>query len=102
MVLDDTPMWSLSPGRRATDLSPSERRMTKSLYDLVWQRRARLLGVTRQEVLSSIRDESQFVRIRDPYGASQMLNWMPAIMKRRREQLTNVAVAESRFRRSIC
>jgi predicted nucleic acid-binding protein len=65
MVLVDTPVWSLSLRRRAIDLSVSERRITQSLYDLVRQRRVRLLGPTRQEVLSGIREESQFLRIRD-------------------------------------
>ena len=65
MVLVDTPVWSLSLRRRAIDLSPAERRITQSLYDLVRQHRVRLLGSTRQEVLSGIREESQFLRIRD-------------------------------------
>ena len=65
MVLVDTPVWSLSLRRRAADLSPFERRVTQSLYDLVRERRVRLLGPTRQEVLSGIREESQFLRIRD-------------------------------------
>jgi predicted nucleic acid-binding protein len=64
MVLVDTPIWSLSLRRRAIDLTPEERRITKNLYDLVQQQRARLLGSTRQEVLSGIREESMFLRIR--------------------------------------
>jgi predicted nucleic acid-binding protein len=65
MVLVDTPIWSLSLRRRAIDLSPSERRVTQNLYHLVRQNRVKLLGSTRQEVLSGIREESQFLRIRD-------------------------------------
>jgi predicted nucleic acid-binding protein len=65
MVLVDTPVWSISLRRRLIDLSPSERRITQSLHDLVRQRQVRLLGSTRQEVLSGIRDEGQFLRIRD-------------------------------------
>jgi predicted nucleic acid-binding protein len=65
MVLVDTPIWSLSLRRKAIDLSPSERRITRNLYELVRQSRVRLLGPTRQEVLSGIREESQFLRIRD-------------------------------------
>jgi predicted nucleic acid-binding protein len=65
MVLVDTPVWSLSLRRRVADLSPSERRVTQNLYDLVQRRMVRLLGPTRQEVLSGIREESQFSRIRD-------------------------------------
>jgi predicted nucleic acid-binding protein len=65
MVLVDTPVWSLSLRRRVADLSLSERRVTQNLYDLVQRRTVRLLGPTRQEVLSGIREESQFLRIRD-------------------------------------
>jgi predicted nucleic acid-binding protein len=65
MVLVDTPVWSLSLRRKAIDLAPGERRITKNLYDLVRQERVRLLGSTRQEVLSGIREESTFLRIRD-------------------------------------
>ncbi len=65
MVLVDTPIWSLSLRRRDIDWSPSERRVTQSLYHLVRQNRVKLLGSTRQEVLSGIREESQFLLIRD-------------------------------------
>jgi predicted nucleic acid-binding protein len=65
MVLVDTPIWSLSLRRRAVDLSFIERRLTQALYELIRQRNVQLLGATRQEVLSGIREESQFRRIRD-------------------------------------
>jgi len=65
MVLVDTPIWSLSLRRRAADLSPHEQLVTKNLYDLVQQQRVSLLGSTRQEVLSGIREESMFLRIRN-------------------------------------
>jgi predicted nucleic acid-binding protein len=65
MVLVDTPIWSLALRRRAVDLSPVERRLTQALYQLIGQRNVQLLGATRQEVLSGIRDASQFRRIRD-------------------------------------
>jgi predicted nucleic acid-binding protein len=65
MVLVDTPVWSLSLRRKTVDLAADERRITKNLYDLVQQKRVLLLGSTRQEVLSGIREESTFLRIRD-------------------------------------
>ena len=68
MVLVDTPVWSLSLRRRAVDLSEPERRLTQTLYRLVREGQVQLLGPTRQEVLSGIRDESQFRRIRDHLG----------------------------------
>jgi len=68
MVLVDTPVWSLALRRRAVDLSPAELRVTQSLYELVGQHQVKLLGSTRQEVLSGIREEPQFQRIRDHLG----------------------------------
>lgn len=65
MVLVDTPIWSVALRRRTVDLSSQERLITKSLYELVRQGRVKLLGPTRQEVLSGIRDQSTFARIRE-------------------------------------
>jgi len=68
MVLVDTSIWSLSLRRRAVDLSDEERILTQTLYRLVKEGQVQLLGSTRQEVLSGIREESQFRRIRDHLG----------------------------------
>lgn len=65
MILVDTPMWSLALRRRAADLSATEQSLTRTLYELVSHHRVQLLGSTRQEVLSGIREPSQFHRIRD-------------------------------------
>jgi predicted nucleic acid-binding protein len=65
VILVDTSIWSLSLRRRAVDLSAHERTLTKSLYDLIKTRQAQLLGATRQEVLSGIREGGQFRRIRE-------------------------------------
>lgn len=69
MVLVDTPVWSLALRRRAVDLGSEERLLTQALYELVREGRVQLLGATRQEVLSGIRDESQFRRIRNDLRA---------------------------------
>jgi predicted nucleic acid-binding protein len=68
MVLVDTPVWSLSLRRRAVDLSDYERLLTRTLYELVQRSQVQLLGSARQEVLSGIREDSQFRRIRDHLG----------------------------------
>src|SRR5579862_2068002 len=65
MVLVDTPVWSLALRRRTIDLSTAEQDLTQGLYQLVQQHRVSLLGSTRQEIISGIREESQFRRIRD-------------------------------------
>lgn len=65
MVLIDTPVWSLALRRRAVSLSGADQLLTQQLYEVIEQRRAVLLGPVRQEILSGIREESQFRRIRD-------------------------------------
>jgi len=65
MILVDTPIWSLALRRRTVDLSGQERLITRNLYELVRQNRVQLLGSTRQEVLSGIREQTQFLRIRE-------------------------------------
>jgi predicted nucleic acid-binding protein len=65
MVLVDTPVWSLALRRPAVELGPHERRLTQALYELIREDRLQVLGPTRQEILSGIRETAQFRRIRD-------------------------------------
>lgn len=68
MVLVDTSVWSLALRRKAADLSVRERVLAQTLYQLIQQAQVQLLGSIRQEVLSGIRDESVFDRIREHLG----------------------------------
>jgi predicted nucleic acid-binding protein len=63
-VLVDTPIWSLALRRRAADLNTHEARLTQALAELIRTGQAELLGVVRQELLSGIRDEQQFQKLR--------------------------------------
>ena len=65
MILVDTPIWSLALRRRATELAPSERGITQVLAQVVQDGRAKLLGPVRQELLSGLREEPQFRKLRD-------------------------------------
>jgi predicted nucleic acid-binding protein len=65
MILVDTPVWSLALRRKAANLSAPERRSTQLLYALVDEGRTQLLGAVRQELLSGLKEESQFRRLRD-------------------------------------
>jgi predicted nucleic acid-binding protein len=65
MILVDTPVWSLTLRRKSSDLSVQESRLVSVLRGLVEEHRVRLLGPTRQEVLSGIREPSQLLRIRE-------------------------------------
>ncbi len=77
-VLIDTPIWSLALRRKPAQLNREERHLVEEWKGLVWDGRARLAGIIRQEVLSGIRDASDFERLRErlasfddvPAGAS--------------------------------
>ena len=65
LVLVDTPVWSLALRRKPGDLSPREEALTQALAELIRDGRAQLMGVVRQELLSGIREEERFRRLRD-------------------------------------
>jgi len=65
MVLVDTPVWSLALRRRAEHLSGREQRLTDALAELIREGRVQMLEPIRQELLSGIREEAQFRKLRD-------------------------------------
>jgi predicted nucleic acid-binding protein len=65
MVLVDTPIWSLALRRRPEHLRGSQQALTDVLAELIREGRAQMLGPIRQELLSGIREEAQFKKIRD-------------------------------------
>jgi predicted nucleic acid-binding protein len=64
-VLVDTPIWSLALRRKRRGLTASDQVLIRALADLVGYGRAQLIGPVRQEVLSGIREQAQFVRLRE-------------------------------------
>jgi len=64
-LLVDTPVWSLALRRKRADLSPREEQITQALKEVIRDGRARLVGVVRQELLSGIREEERFRKLRD-------------------------------------
>lgn len=75
-VLVDSCVWSLSLRRRnKAGLNPEEQRLVAALTGLIQDGRAAMLGVTRQEVLSGIRDSAQFEKTRkllDPFPGEEV------------------------------
>jgi predicted nucleic acid-binding protein len=65
LVLVDTPVWSLALRRKPGDLSAREEALTQALAELIRDGRAQLMGVVRQELLSGIREEERFQKLRD-------------------------------------
>ncbi len=64
-VLIDTPVWSLALRRKTLELTTSERRVVQVLQQIVEEGRAQLLGPVRKELLSGLREDAQFRRLRD-------------------------------------
>ena len=64
-ILVDTSIWSLALPRKAKDLNPAERPAVAELTNLIKEGRARMFGLVRQELLSSIKTASQYEKLRD-------------------------------------
>jgi predicted nucleic acid-binding protein len=64
-VLVDTPVWSLALRRRSAELNPGEQRIVRTWRTLVEKGQAVLMGPIRQEVLSGVRQRTQFARLAD-------------------------------------
>jgi predicted nucleic acid-binding protein len=64
-VLVDTSVWSLSLRRRPSSLAVLERSIFSELAELIQESRVRIIGSIRQEILSGIREEAYYARLRD-------------------------------------
>jgi|SRR5271166_1004606 len=64
-ALVDTPVWSLALRRKHSDLSAREKVLIRALEELVREGRAQIVGAIRQELLSGIREEERFHRLRN-------------------------------------
>jgi predicted nucleic acid-binding protein len=63
MVLVDTPIWSLALRRSVSALNPREQILTAALRELIRDRRAKIIGPVRQELLSGIRLQTVFQQV---------------------------------------
>jgi predicted nucleic acid-binding protein len=63
-VLVDTSVWSLALRRKAGHLNAAEKLLVLELRELISEGRVRLLGVVRQELLSGIKTNTQFEKLR--------------------------------------
>jgi len=63
-VLIDTSVWSLALRRNPKDLNPTEQSQARELAELVKEGRVQLLGLIRQELLSGIKTQAQFEKLR--------------------------------------
>lgn len=65
IVLVDTPIWSLSLRRKPTDLNRREEVLVGALRDLIQQGRAQIAGPIRQELLTGIREQERFRKLKN-------------------------------------
>lgn len=63
-VLVDTSVWSLALRRKPGDLTQQEQRLTQRLTELIEDDRVAIIGPIRQELLSGIRSELVFDRLK--------------------------------------
>jgi predicted nucleic acid-binding protein len=68
-VLVDTTIWSLALRRRGNDLNPEEQHLLQEWGSLVASGQVALVGPIRQEILSGIRRESDFVAMQRQLSA---------------------------------
>ena len=68
-VLADTPVWSLALRRKPGGLNEREQALIRALAELVREGRVEMMGVVRQELLSGIREEERFRKLRDSLRA---------------------------------
>jgi predicted nucleic acid-binding protein len=64
-VLVDTPVWSLALRRKSAHLNAREQVLTGALAELIREGRAQMMGAIRQELLSGIREEERFHKLRN-------------------------------------
>jgi len=68
-VLVDTSVWSLALRRNPEKLNPDEKRIVQLLERLIRSGRVVMTGPIRQEVLSGIRNENDFERLKNRLAA---------------------------------
>lgn len=64
-ILVDTPIWSLALRRQSRHLNPNEATLKSVFAEFVNEGRVLIIGPIRQELLSGVREESQFNRLRE-------------------------------------
>lgn len=64
-VLVDTPIWSLAFRRKPEDLPAQDIKTVTALAWLIREKRARIIGAVRQELLTGVRDSGVFQRLRE-------------------------------------
>lgn len=67
----DTSVWSFSLRRKPEDLSRREIAIVAELFELVKEGNVRMIGPVRQELLSGVKTENQYEKLRAKLSAYQ-------------------------------
>jgi len=62
-ILVDTSLWSLALRRPPRKLNSAEQLLVAELAELIREGRAKILGIVRQELLSGIKNQTQFAEL---------------------------------------
>jgi predicted nucleic acid-binding protein len=62
-VLVDTSVWSLALRRPSAKLNFADKSIVAELTELIHESRAKIIGIVRQELLSGIKNQSQFAQL---------------------------------------
>lgn len=87
IVLVDTSVWSLAFRRSKESLNSQQQRQRRALEELILEGRAQLTGIVRQELLSGIRHQQQFEKLRQTLRAFSDV----AITTEDHEEAANIA-----------
>src|ERR1700722_5614633 len=63
-VLIDTSVWSLALRRKHESLGVNEQSLVRELSELIREGRAKVIGLVRQELLSGIKSNEQYEKLR--------------------------------------
>lgn len=74
-VLVDTSVWSLALRRRRQQLNAEEWELVHELARLIGEGLVVMVGPVRQELLSGLRDDHAFERLRDHLRAWTFAQW---------------------------
>jgi predicted nucleic acid-binding protein len=73
-VLVDTPVWSFALRRKQVAPDARDEQVTRNLEELVRDGRVQMIGPIRQELLSGIREQERFRRLREHLRAFDELS----------------------------
>jgi predicted nucleic acid-binding protein len=67
-ILVDTSVWSLALRANPKRLTPEQNLLKEEITELILEGRVEIIGPIRQELLSGVRDQAEFQRLREELG----------------------------------